>query len=45
MIKIRFESDQKVRPLLRSTVAFRGFRGNESLVCIFRKGGCVQSER
>ena|SRR6267142_197836 len=45
MIEIRFESDQKVGPLLRSSIAFRGLRSNERLIRIFGKGECVQSER
>lgn len=44
MIKIRFESDQNVRPLLRTTIAFGGLCGNKRLIRIFCKGGCVYSE-
>jgi hypothetical protein len=45
MIEIRFESDQKVQPLLRPAIAFRSLRGDECLICIFRERGCVQGER
>ncbi len=45
MIEIRFESNQKVRSLLCSTIAFGGLRGNECFIRIFRKGGRVQGER
>jgi hypothetical protein len=45
MIEIRFKSDQKVRPLLRPAIALGSLRGDECLICIFRKRGCVQGER
>ena len=45
MIEIRFKSDQKVRPLLRPAIALGSLHGDECLVCIFRKRGCVQGER
>ena len=45
MIEIRFKSDQKVRPLLRSAIALLSLRSDECLICIFRKRGCVQGER
>jgi hypothetical protein len=45
MIEIRFKSDQKVRPLLRPSIAPRSLRGDECLICILRKRGCVQGER
>jgi hypothetical protein len=45
MIEIRFESDEKVRPLLRSAIALLSLRSDECLICIFRKRGCVQGER
>jgi hypothetical protein len=44
MIKIRFKPDQKVRPLLRPAIALRSLRGDECLIRIFRKRGCVQRE-
>ena len=45
MIEIRFKSDQKVRPFLRSAITLWSLGCEESLVCIFRKGGRIQSER
>lgn len=45
MIEIRFKSDEKVRPLLRSAIALLSLCSDECLICIFRKRGCVQSER
>ena len=45
MIEIRFKSGQKVRPLLRPTIALLSLRGDESLIRIFRKRRCVQRER
>src|SRR6267154_3009328 len=44
MIKIRFKSDQKVRPLLRPAIALRSLRGDKCLICILRKRSCVQGE-
>jgi len=44
MIEICFESDQKVRPLLRPDITFRGLCHSERFISIFRKGGRVQSK-
>ena len=44
MIEVRFKSDQKVRPLLRPAIALLSLRGNECLICVFRKRGRVQGE-
>ena len=44
MIEIRFKSDQKVRSLLRPAIDLLSLRGDERLIRIFRKRGCVQGE-
>jgi len=44
MIEIRFKSGQKVRPLFRPAIALHSLCGDERLICIFRKRGCVQGE-
>ena len=41
MIEIRFESDQKVQPLLRPGIIFRGLCRNKRFISIFREGGRV----
>jgi len=45
MIEIRFKSDQKVRPFLRTTITLWSLSSEERLVCIFREGGRIQGER
>jgi len=44
MIEIRFESDQKVRPLLRPGITFWGLCRSERFISIFREGGRVQGK-
>ena len=44
MIEIRFEPDQKVRPLLRPGITFWGLCRSERFIGIFREGERVQGE-
>ena len=44
MIEIRFESDQKVRPLLRPDITFMGLCRREGFISVFRERDSIQGK-